>query len=187
MGIRVRTDAHGKLIDAPIQILEAFVEDHTTRHNSGEFTVVQFGINEFSIVPRGGKDATGKFGSQHSPFDTRISFPQETRTGVATLKLILEGIKAAGGESIGIGSVPYELLGGYEVLVGAQNETARDVLARAFREARWADPRIHFPLPKLSWRLFYDLELQAYVLNISTILHEVPERGGGVRLDQLVW
>src|SRR5881397_3419967 len=55
LGIRVRTDAHGKLVDAPIQILGAFVEDHTTRHNSGEFTVVQFGNNEFSIVARGGK------------------------------------------------------------------------------------------------------------------------------------
>src|SRR5262249_46627178 len=125
--------------ESPQTLLERVLQDHVARGNAGEFRIVTFGNDEFSIVPSRAKDRTGNLVTQASPFDTHISLPRELRRVTDALDAILAAIGKAGGGSVTSLLVPAAWLEKQEVLLGADNEPARDVLSRALRDARWSD------------------------------------------------
>ena len=155
-----------------LSLLENVNASYGTFRNAGQFKVVQFGDNEFSIV---GIRAAGKGGhivDQTPPLDRRIFFPEADRTLADTLKLVCENINVR---------LMVEFRGGPEnsrhVRMSANNEVAREVLARAMR------------IPggmKLSWVLSYMPDLQAYILGLRAAQAEVTT-GTGTQLQTLFW
>src|SRR5262249_893834 len=134
------------------QILQDVIEQHRARGNPGQFRLLT--INDgFAIIPTAKRDATGNLVSEQSPLDSQISFPVAVRSGMETLRLICEAITTASGRKVG-GSLGPKHLFFTVVEVGADHETARDVLVRAWRGLHWADPQLSSPLPKkMSWHL----------------------------------
>ena len=173
---------------SPQTILERALEDHRARGNPGQFRVLELEGGEFVITPTGAMDSEGKMLAQGSPFDTRISLRAETRNGVAAVEAICAAITAAGGAPGGLLLYPDEWLSQQEVLIGADNEPAREVLARVFREANWINPAVHpRPPAKLSWRLMHDAKSNTFVLNIYILQREVPVPASNVPKLEIVY
>ena len=165
------------VISDPTGIIQAAVESHRRFHNPGEFKVITFGEGEFAVVPDRAEDKNGKMEQQVSPFDSRISFPEEERTFSATFKTVFEAIRAAGQAHISMGFFPNDTL--YpRFRLGARNEVARDVLARMLRKPGGQ---------KFSWWLRYDPQGKAYVFNLVSVQAETQIPGGGVGLQYVVW
>jgi len=155
-----------------LSLLENVNASYGTFRNAGQFKVVQFGDNEFSIVGIRAAGKGGRIVDQTPPLDRRIFFPEADRTLADTLKLVCENINVR---------LMVEFRGGPEnsrhVRMSANNEVAREVLARAMR------------IPggmKLSWVLSYMPDLQAYILGLRAAQAEVTT-GTGTQLQTLFW
>jgi hypothetical protein len=153
-----------------ISVLQDLLSEHVRRGNPGEFKVLTLG-GDFSIVPFVARDKVGNSLAVRSPLDFAVSFPNAVRDGMAALKTLCEAITEASGMRTSVGGVP-KLSFTTTVSLNATNEPARDVLVRLLRTLTWPDSRNVAPIPKLSWRLYYDPEGQAYVLNIGVVLKE---------------
>jgi len=155
-----------------LSLLEAVNASYGSFRNTGRFKVVQFGDNEFSIVGIRAAGKDGRLVDQMPPLDHRLSFPETDRTLADTLKLICDSINVR---------LMVEFRGGPEnsrhVRIGANNEAARDVLARAMR------------IPggmKVSWVLSYMPDLQAFILGLRAAQAEVTTSTGS-QLHTLLW
>ncbi len=154
-----------------ISVLQDLLSEHVRRGNPGEFKVLTLG-GDFSIVPFVARDKVGNSLAVRSPLDFAVSFPNAARDGNAALKTLCEAITEASGMRTSANGVP-KLFFTTTVSLNATNEPARDVLVRLLRTLTWPDPRQNVvPIPKLSWRLLYDPEAQAYFLNIGLVLKE---------------
>jgi hypothetical protein len=169
-----------KPIPPVVNVLQNVLTEYTARGNPGEFKLVPLG-QDFSIVPNLARDQTGRLVQQRSPLDVPISFPEAERDGLATLRTICEAVTAAFGKKISPGTLSVSFFSNTLVRIGANNETARDVLAKVLEALRWQDPRNVGPLPKLSWRLFYGPDTQYYSLNVKGVEREEPTPAGGTR------
>ncbi len=156
----------------PIKLFETAIASHGQLRNSATFKVVQFGENEFSIVGIRAASKEGRLVDQVPPLDRRITFPAADRTLADTLKLICDSINVR---------LMVEFRGGPEksrhVMIGSNNEVAREVLARAMR------------LPggmKISWVLSYMPDLQAYLLGSRAAQAEIMN-ANGTELQTLYW
>ena len=158
----------------PAYVIQAVLSNHEARGNAAQFTVVRFGENEFSIVPTKAEDKGGRLVDQASPLDLKISFPEEERSLPAAVDLISQAIHA---RFVRIGSTPLTDVRAPRVRVGAQNETARDVLARALRIPGGT---------KFSFQLNYMPDVQIYVIGLNPVRVEVPTPNG-TRLETLYW
>jgi len=168
-------------IDASVsarQVLQGVVDQHKARGNPGEFTLLSNG-NGFSIVPAAIRDTNGILMPEHSPLDSVISFPTAERTGAATLEMICQAVTAASGRKVNLGNVPLNLFFNTAVEVGADHQTARDVLLRTLRELHWNNGVRDVAIPKMSWQLLYgparamartpSLADGLYFLNLHTV------------------
>jgi hypothetical protein len=172
--VAVPTTPEAKQAIDPVYVIQAVISNYEARGNTGQFTLVRFGENEFSIVPTKVEDKAGRLVDQVSPLDVKISFPEEERSLPATVDLISQAI---GVKPIRFDSSPEAYARGPRVRVGAQNETARDVLARALRIPGGA---------KLSFHLNYMPDVQIYVIGLSPVRVESPTPSG-VQLETLYW
>jgi hypothetical protein len=114
----------------PAYVIEAVLSTDDARGNSGQFTLVRFGENEFSIVPTKAEDKAGRLVNQVSPLDLKISFPDDERSLPATVDLISQAIRV---RPIRFDNSSEAYSRAPRIRVGAENETAREVLARALR------------------------------------------------------
>jgi hypothetical protein len=163
-------DAVSRKTIAPISsVLQAVVDQHKARGNTSEFKVISIG-DGFSIVPTAAHDRTGRLAATRSPLDFPISFPSAERSGKATLDAIVEAVTAASGTKVGIGLLPINLFRHTVVTLGANGETARDVLWKALQGIRYPYAGT---IPKFSWRLLYapatskDIEPGIYLLHLA--------------------
>jgi len=152
LDIRVAIDtASGTPVLPVTQILQDVIDQHKARGNPGQFQLLPIG-DAFVVVPTAKRDTNGMFIPEYSPLDSPISFPVAVRSGAETLKVICEAVTNASGRRLSEGLAP-KLLFNTVVEVGADHETARDVLVRAWRGLRWADGRSFPSIPKMSWHL----------------------------------
>jgi hypothetical protein len=156
----------------PAALIQGAISSYESAGNTGQFTVVQFGENEFSIVPTKAENVTGRLADQVSPLDVKISLPEEERSLPATVDLIAQ--------AVGVRPVRFDSSRepqGPRIRVGAVNETARDVLARALRIPGGV---------KLSFRLNYMPDVRLYVIGLNPVRVEVATPAGP-QLQTLYW
>ena len=140
------------------QLLRACLEDHAKHGNPGKFQLVSLNNYGYSIVPTEVLDKSGKWTSAYSPLDARISFPRGKRLLGPTLEMISQAISRSTGKRLDLGI--YDLPGIFTIYdvatsdSGADNEVARDVLARTLREMKVE----YRPTLMMSWHLMYRIE-----------------------------
>ena len=135
------------------QLLQDCLEVHARCESPGRFKLVRLDNYGYSIVPTEVRGKSGEIVSASSPLDARISFPRAKRYLGPTLELITQAISKSTGEKIeadvhslpGINTI-------YDVALtnsGADNEVAREVLARTLREMT----EEYRPSLMMSWNL----------------------------------
>ena len=173
LDVRVPIDrrAHSSL-ELAATVLEKALTSHTERGNPGAFRLVNLGELGFSIVPARVRDQKGASVDAASPLDTRISFPREERSVAATLILIGNAVSAAAQQRVGVdvsaGGLRIPVYQDGKVTIGAQNEIARNVLAKTLRE-------IDYPgggTPKYRWNLDYQPDSRAYTLTFWVVTQD---------------
>jgi len=174
VAVVVPTTPEAKQAANPAFVIQAALSSYETRGNSGQFKLVQFGENEFSIVPTKAEDKGGRLMNQLSPLDLKISFPEQERSLPATVDLICHAIRV---RPIRFDSSPLTYSQAPRVRVGAENETAREVLARALKIPGGA---------KFSFHLNYMPDVQFYVIGLNPVRVEVPTPHG-MQLETLYW
>jgi hypothetical protein len=160
-------------------LLQSSLSDHAHRGNPGIFRLVSVGGYGFSIAPEQIRGDQGQWISVQSPLDARISFPPEDRSLEVTLQLIAKAVSEATREKVQANTQTMGISSIYDVAkthIGAQNEVARDVLARTFREM--TEP--NRPTPMMWWNLEYLIghkpNKDAYRLNFQTVHYLTPDR-----------
>jgi hypothetical protein len=123
-----------KQIADPTEFIHQAIDSHQMNRNVGGFKLVKVGSDGFSIVMDKVADNSGKISAVIPALDIPVSFPEKERSLGETIGLISQAVKAAGKQPFGVGGPGSESF--FErtmVKIGAQNETARNVLARALR------------------------------------------------------
>ena len=152
------------------------IDTHRRNKNPGEFKIVRFGDEEYSIVADFAEDARGTIVRQNNPLDQRISFPEADRTLTETLELIYRSAGTAAHSTIvRVAPSPSKSLD--RVILGARNEVARDVLARALRRPGQV---------KRMWSLRYDPQYKLYGIWFQTLRTETTTSGRTV-LAPVYW
>jgi len=142
--------------DNPGKVIQRLLDAHAAAGNPGIFGLKRdFGI--FHVLPIQTKNSAGQMVKVSSILDTRISFPEEERTGYQTLRVICETISKSTGTEVTVGTIPLNFFIRYRSTEGATNEPARNVLVR-FLSGTGA---------RFYWLLFYGAGWQGYALNIQ--------------------
>jgi hypothetical protein len=154
------------------------VNDHKARSNPGEFRVLSLPDDEgFVVVPSRAKDkVTGSLRNIESPLAARISFPAIPRTDDELLNTTLKAVNATSGERVISFFNKTDRPG--TITMGATNEVARDVLARAFRRL--------YP-GKQSWHLYYDPGEHYWALNVVSVYKEFITASGATHISPVYW
>jgi hypothetical protein len=113
-------------------LLQAILNQHERNGNPGRFKIVGT-ENGMAIVPTATRDSAGTFVPDQSILDQRISFPtMDTDNTDVALNAFCKALSTASGKNVysraGLSST--------QVRIGADNEVARDVLARLFNSLR---------------------------------------------------
>jgi hypothetical protein len=134
--------------------------------------------------------------------DYPITFPVEERSTPATFQLIVDLVTTVSGQSVkfekleseagadGRATVTgkVELPPDQSVRIGANNETARSVIARTLRTIRRGDPLIGNPIPQRAWRLLYSIDKNAYYLDVVEVRQESYQvDGSSSGFKPLLW
>jgi hypothetical protein len=119
----------------PTPYIEDAIRSHVSNKNSGRFKIINLGEYGYSIAMNQLADSSGNIVEVVPALDTRISFPRMSRSLGETLTIISKSIAAAGRQGFGFGP-PGGSGRRYDdihVEIGADNEPARNVLARTLR------------------------------------------------------
>lgn len=194
----VALPATAAALQAPnyVNLIEGAIRSYGNFGNSGDFVLRRFGESEFSIVPATMLTTANQTRGYVSPLDMKISFPAADRSLSETIDLIYKTIKDTGRGPIsgqeplsgrpqyawdgpvltGNHTLPY--FKGVRVTVGANDEVARNVLAKALRI-----PGQH----KVSWSMLYAPNTRQYFVNLSGVQVEVRDISGDVQLSNIFW
>jgi hypothetical protein len=140
--------------------------------------------NGLSVVPTAVRTVAGAVAPDQSPLESLISFPLAQRDVMQTMDLICQRVSAVSGKKVTLGIVPKDF--SRQVLqLEANNQSARDLLAKVFSGRKWADSRNIAHLRKLSWALLYGPDVQFYALNIHTVMAKTTTPNGNLFLRLL--
>jgi hypothetical protein len=117
------------------------------------------------------KGADGRLRDLISPMSIRVDVTFGRRTVIETVALIAEAVSKAGGVRVLVGQVPFAP---EVVSFEARRETARDAIARLFREAH--------PERQTSYRMLFDTLVSSYMLNLNALPPNVPSTDSSVRV-----
>jgi hypothetical protein len=171
----VPTTRAAKEATGPARIIENALYSHSTAKNPGEYRLVRLSESEYSIVADQVEDESGRKVRQLSPLDVRISFPEKDRSPEETLNLIYQSVRAAANINL---AVLTDDRSSTNIRLGANNEVAREVLAKALRRPGSR---------RLSWSVRYDPEGKGYLIYFLPVEVEESVPGAGVRLLPLAW
>jgi hypothetical protein len=165
-------------------LLQGLVEQHARNGNPGQFKVIQTAAG-LAIVAAAVRDSSGALLPYRSPLDARISFPEMERSAHDAVAAFLEATADASGKKLALGED--RVLKWQEVRIGANNEVARDVLARmltALHAEGRPDADQTGPLRgyKISWSLTMTLPPPGYdgSLRLNQVATEQPGPNGTV-------
>jgi hypothetical protein len=139
-------------------VIQRILDAHAERNNPGRFRLQQEG-EIFHVIPAQYRGSSGRLVDMGSILDTPISFPEQERSALETLKLIRDAVNQAGRIKIAIGTAPANFLSHKSSRQGATNEKARDVLVRTLKATN----------AKFSWRIFYASGWKMYFLNVYSV------------------
>jgi len=165
----------GLLAAAPESVIQSVIARYNGSGHQGEFKLVRFGDDEFIIVAASLIDKNGTKSPQVLPMDTRITFPASRRTLFDAISLICE--KAGLYNNVSWSGY----MGNTFTETGADNETARTVLARVVGRRP-----VPFPFGKLGWIVNISRAGGAQ-LDLYEIRYEVAGPDGVIRLEGAVW
>ena len=163
-------------------LLEMAVSDHKAHANPGRFKVVDLGNFGFSVVPVEVRDQDGAWRDAVNPLDTLISLPEFEGSTGEILDKIGKSVSAANHElrvMLDTSRGPIPIFKQTKVHLRAQNEPARNVLARVLRGMRYPDSD-PVPVQKFSWDLKYDLNKRAHTLTFVAVQQDLVTVGPGV-------
>jgi hypothetical protein len=148
----------GTLGNVP-NIIGELLKEHAKRGNPGVFRQSQ-SDTMLHIIPTAAQGETGQ-SIQDGPalLDARITFDEQVRDGIETLKVIVGEVQRTTGKKVTLGMLPLNKLFQLEIKMGASDEVARDVLIRFAKDTNIG----------LSWRLFYDPGLKWFALNMHRV------------------
>lgn len=136
-----------KPTDAPVdaQVGDALAEilaEWNGRGRSAEFRLqsVAGGHHVIPVARRGRSERSEPY---TSPLDVRITIPYEERDGLETLLILTTAISNSAHRAVTPGTMPLNRLSRARIVVGAQDENAREVLWRALQAVD----------PTLSWQM----------------------------------
>ncbi len=161
--------------------LEAAIQDHRQRGNQGQFRLIDLGENGFSVTASRIRGITGVVGDTSLPLDVRISLAEIERTVPDTLSAIAQEVSARYGRNVTISpliaSLEPQLFRSGITRIGAQNESAREVLAKALRGIR-RQAGLGFPnppnrIPKMSWYARYDTSSDSFFISLRIVAQEL--------------
>jgi hypothetical protein len=96
---------------------------------------------------------------QQPLLDRVISIPSKERSGLEMLGEICQQLTLVSGRRVGVGNVPINALMAYHADLGAENESARDVLSGLLSRIDSG----------MVWRVFFDPGLKWYMLNLHVV------------------
>ena len=140
-------------------ILLQLVRAQAASPRGGHFRVEQAG-EVFHVIPTEVQDIHGAWQPQKPVLDYPITVQKNADSNVMDmLQAICRALNDASRQHVLLGSVPMNLLLQHRGDLEANAETARSVLVRANVITK----------SRLSWSLLYDVESQAYFLNLSVM------------------
>jgi hypothetical protein len=125
---------------------------------------------EWHVIPVRFRNASGQFVDQLALLDNIVNIQQGKRGILDIIGDMCQQLSQVSGRRVGIGLVPMNVLGGYEVDYGATNRRARDVLAELLDKPG-----------RMAWQLFYDPGQHVYMLNIHVVANLSTSRFSAVR------
>jgi hypothetical protein len=151
--------------------LRKVVADYNQSGNPGKFTLLAEGGRRFAVVGQ----ASGPSGA--TILDTPISLAVGGTTGSWALAAFCKSLTNASGTTVKLMAYPLNVLVQTSVTsIQATNQPARDVL----REITALAPQ------KLEWSLLYDIDDQAYSLNLIPVAKVTIDKITGVKMRQWV-
>lgn len=139
-------------------ILQQLVRTQVDTGTGGRFRIEKTGT-VFHVVPSEVRDRTGAWVAQKSALDVPISLPAESRSANELLATICGAIADANNRGFRLANGPGPIDDDPpRYVVGAKQESARNVLVRAMK-AMAPDTGV------LTWLLYYDVETGVYYMN----------------------
>jgi len=135
--------------------------DQANVSDGGHFRLEQLG-DTFNVIATEARDANGNWTAQVSLFDARITIPTQERSAYEMLGAILNVVAAANHTHLGLYDDrpgPLAPLETIRAIQGANNEVARDVLARTLALAN----------RRFAWRTGYDRVTNKYYVTILLV------------------
>ena len=168
----------------PESVIQAVISSYYRFQNSAEFKVISLAGDQYSIAAVSAEDKSGQRIQQLLPLDVRITFPAEKRSLTGALDEICRAVSRSGTTTL-INASPDSLYKNNTYTnIGANNETARDVLAKVL------GPRSDAGLPptgKYSWMVYSDPTNKTAVLNLYNVVVEVTRADGTKVLEDVTW
>jgi hypothetical protein len=172
----------------PETLVQQAIDSHRAYGNPGDFKVVRFGDGELSVVIDKATTKEGRLVTQTAPLDTRISFPEAERSLLDTLNLISKNVAAKGQVQLLLGpTVPPRYFVEKKIRVGAQDEPARNVLARTLRIPGNTKLSWHVTSAPASTAALGNTKETLYFFVLLPVEVEILVPGRGVQLQAVTW
>jgi hypothetical protein len=154
-------------------VLQALVGAHLTNGLPGVYTA-NFADAAFFITPAQMKDSTGTWRLVTPVLDSLVSFPKRERTAYETLQTVVEQVSKLQPIQVNC-CIAFGNLWASHVTLGAQNETARSVIAKLFLSLRPQNLEDGSKVSGVSYRLQYSPQLLRYDLVLRAIPQVRPD------------
>jgi hypothetical protein len=141
------------------EVLAALLAKWNGPRHSGEFRV-ESGPGGDHVIPVARQGLNGNRESYSSPLDARIDISKEERDGLEAIVVVARAIAERSGREVVPGTMPMNRLRKARVVVGSENQSAREIL--------WAV--IQAIDPALSWRVLCEVgENSMCAINIHRV------------------
>jgi hypothetical protein len=193
---KITVDARTHLLPEPVDgsiqnVFDRILTDYGKQQLPGAYIAGNLGEFGWAVVPQAFRDREGRFVTPSRILDAGISFPSETRSTEATFELIARSVQNATGQRVVLShqvseataskSATFEAVKfprGQTVTIGANNETARRVIANALRTIQRGDARSQSDIPQRAWRLLYLHDRREYALDFVEVRQESYNASG---------
>jgi hypothetical protein len=132
-----------------------------------KFELRQAGTH-ISVAAVSHRDKSGEILPYTPLLDTPISITREERTAIGALLALTQTLSAATGKRVVAGTVPTNLLSQWKGIVAAENERARDVLAKLIDSVQ-SGRASAIDAGELAWHVYCDPGLRQCALNLQTV------------------
>lgn len=174
LSVAVQVGPHSSVAD-DLQAISVLANANTAEGLPGVYAA-SFADGAFFITPAQLRDSEGSLVPASSVLATPIEMPLEERTAADTLALILQKVSTASGFNVDLGTFPMNGMIATNVMVGAANEPARDVIERLFSAVLSRKLADGTSAPGISYQLFFGPVEKQYAFNA----HVVPSDNLGL-------